>query len=352
MSRRVDYIIIGLGLAGSALAWELMRRGKSLLVFDNPSANRASAVAAGLFNPITGRVLTKTWMAEAIFPFLDSFYGDAEKTTGERFFHKLPIYRPFVSAEERMQWQAKIDSAGIKDIVLNVCQPGSFNMVNPYGGIEIVNSGYLNVMRWIETVRKALVFKDSFSENTFQEEGVQAGEFIRYEDVVADKIIFCNGMQALKSPFFHWLPLRPLKGQTLDVRLSFVPERIFNRGVYVAPSDTQNVFKVGATYEHAPFSESTTDSARNYLSSTLDQLIGKPFEILHQDWGIRPTTPDRRPILGAHPENKNVVAFNGLGTKGVSLSPYFAHHLATWLEGNGDLSTEVNINRFKALYSS
>ncbi len=57
-------------------------------------------------------------------------------------------------------------------------------------------------------------------------------------------------------------------------------------------------------------------------------------------------------MLGAHPENKNVVVFNGLGTKGVSLSPYFAHHLATWLEGNGDLSTEVNIYRFKALYSS
>ena len=84
----------------------------------------------------------------------------------------------------------------------------------------------------------------------------------------------------------------------------------------------------------------------------MTELIGKPFRIIHQEWGIRPTSPDRRPMLGAHPGNKNIIAFNGLGTKGVSLSPYFAHHLALWLEETGDLSTEVNIYRFKALYSS
>src|SRR3954468_13152651 len=142
MSRRVDYIIVGQGLAGSALAWELMQRGKSLLVFADPGSNRASAVGARLFNPITGRVLTKTWMAETIFPFMDSFYMNAEIKTGERFLHKLPIYRPFVSAEERAQWHGKINDAGIKNIVLNVHPAESFNIPNPYGGIEIVNAGY------------------------------------------------------------------------------------------------------------------------------------------------------------------------------------------------------------------
>ncbi len=352
MIRRVDYIIVGQGLAGSALAWELMQRGKSLVVFDSPAANRASSVAAGLYNPITGRVLTKTWMAEKIFPFLEKFYGDAEIKTNEHFLNRLPVYRPFVAEDERTQWADKLNNSGIKGMDLTIHPAGSFNIPNPFGGIEIVNSGYLSVIRWIDTVRNALIEKNSYSSNEFHEDKLETQDQISYGEILADKIIFCNGLAALKTKFFHWLPLRALKGETLDVKLSFAPERLFNRGVYLAPTDVEKIFKVGATYEHAPFSESATDSGRGYLASALHQLIGKQFEIVHQDWGIRPTTPDRRPILGAHPGNKNVIAFNGLGTKGVSLSPYFAHQLASWLEGNGDLSTEVNIYRFKALYSS
>jgi glycine oxidase len=351
MSRRVDYIIIGQGLAGSALAWELMQRGKSLMVFDNPSANKASSVAAGLYNPITGRVLTRTWLAEQIFPFLDAFYKDAERITGKQFLHNHPIYRPFVSADESVQWRNKINT-GTNGINLIVHPAGSFNIPNPYGGIEIVNSGYINVIRWIDTVRKALIEKGSYSESVFDVDAIETNEGIFYKNILADKIIFCDGLAALNSKLLRWLPLRPLKGETMDVTLSFKPERLFNRGVYLAPTERENIFKVGATYEHAPFSESITIKGRDYLTTALKQLIGRPFQVVHQEWGIRPTTPDRRPILGAHPGNKNVIVFNGLGTKGVSLSPYFAHHLAAWLEGNGDLSTEVNIYRFKALYSS
>ena len=128
-------------------------------------------------------------------------------------------------------------------------------------------------------------------------------------------------------------------------------DRIYNRGVYLVPTTEENKFKVGATYQHPPFLEGTSESALQELVSRLDELVAVPYEIIHQEWGIRPTTPDRRPFLGHHPDNKNVIIFNGLGTKGVSLAPYFASHLISWLEGNGELSPEVNIYRFKALYS-
>ncbi|MEJ0054799.1 MAG: FAD-dependent oxidoreductase [Bacteroidota bacterium] len=126
---------------------------------------------------------------------------------------------------------------------------------------------------------------------------------------------------------------------------------MFNRSAYLVPSVKENVFNVGATYQHPPFTEGITEESRQDLKSKLEALLAVPFEILHQDWGIRPTTPDRRPLIGAHPKNKNVIIFNGLGTKGVSLAPYFAHHVSDWLEGKSDLSAEVNIFRFKALYS-
>jgi glycine/D-amino acid oxidase-like deaminating enzyme len=83
----------------------------------------------------------------------------------------------------------------------------------------------------------------------------------------------------------------------------------------------------------------------------LKELIRLPYEIVDQNWGIRPTTPDRRPLLGSHPTYENRVILNGFGTKGVSLAPFFSGQLAAWLEGESEITPEVNIRRYKSLYS-
>src|SRR5258708_21923737 len=89
---KVDHIIVGQGLAGSCLAIQLLNRGKKIMVFDEPEKNRASKVAAGLFNPVTGKRMTKSWKADEIFPCLFQFYSEAEKLLSNKFFHLLPIY--------------------------------------------------------------------------------------------------------------------------------------------------------------------------------------------------------------------------------------------------------------------
>jgi glycine oxidase len=83
------------------------------------------------------------------------------------------------------------------------------------------------------------------------------------------------------------------------------------------------------------------------LTEKLNELAVFPYKITNQSWGIRPTTPDRRPILGAHPEHQNVLIFNGLGTKGVSLAPYFSQVLSELLENEVPLNKEVDIQRYK-----
>jgi glycine/D-amino acid oxidase-like deaminating enzyme len=83
------------------------------------------------------------------------------------------------------------------------------------------------------------------------------------------------------------------------------------------------------------------------LTEKLDELISFPYTIINQSWGMRPSTLDRRPILGPHPDHQSVVIFNGLGTKGVSLAPYFSHVLAEWLEKGTPINKEVDIQRYK-----
>ena len=123
---------------------------------------------------------------------------------------------------------------------------------------------------------------------------------------------------------------------------------IINRGVYVVPS--RGSWRVGATYSYNDQTPGTTTRASAELVERLEGLITEPFEIEGQQWGLRPTTPDRRPMLGRHPEFKSLWIFNGLGTKGVSLAPYFAEVLIRSIENGEPLNKEVDIERFKSLY--
>lgn len=62
----VDYIIIGQGISGTWLSYYLLKENKTILVFDKQHLQSASNVASGLINPVTGRRVVITWMAEEL----------------------------------------------------------------------------------------------------------------------------------------------------------------------------------------------------------------------------------------------------------------------------------------------
>ncbi|MBK5278463.1 MAG: FAD-dependent oxidoreductase [Bacteroidia bacterium] len=350
IERTVDFIIVGQGLAGSVLAIELLNRDKNVLVYDLPDKNNSSTVAAGLFNPITGRIMTKTWKADLLFPFLIDFYSQAEKKLNSHFFHPMPIYRPFISIQEQNEWMGKSGEARIQPYIKQIISKTQFgdHVHDDFGGLLLSRCGYLDTNLFIDTVRKSLITRDSFRQEYFNEnELVIDQDSVSYGNVEAEKIIYCNGNEGLKSRVFGSLPFKPLKGETIHVKIDQELERIYNRGVYIVPSGKAGQYKVGATYNPRDLSESITELGRNELSYKLRELIKLPFEITNQNWGMRPSTFDRRPFLGCHPLEEKVVIFNGLGTKGVSLAPYFANQLADWLLGHGEIDREVDIKRFK-----
>jgi glycine oxidase len=326
--------------------------GKRVIVFDEPQNNHCSRVAAGLFNPITGMGIVKTWMAEELFSSLTDFYSRCETLLGHNFFFPQLLYRPFYSAEEQNNWMSKSGENTVNRFVDKIFTASTFGgQVNDeYGGILLKACGYLDVPSFLDAVKEFLFVKKSFKEAHFIPTEIKhSSEGIVYQKIRAKKVIFCSG--ATTNPFFDWLPIRKLKGETVAIKLSEDPPVIFNRGVYVVPLAGTKLYKAGATYELKDLSYTNTVKGREELEEKLVGLLKKPFEIVGQEWGIRPTTVDRRPILGNHPEQENLIIFNGLGTKGVSLAPYFSGHLADWLTGKGEILPEVNIKRFKALYS-
>ncbi len=118
------------------------------------------------------------------------------------------------------------------------------------------------------------------------------------------------------------------------------------------PANQNGEWRVGATYALNDKVQGITDAARLELTSKMSELVKFPFTVLDQEWGIRPTTHDRRPVMGSHPEHKVLHILNGMGPKGVSLSPYFSEILVQSIENQRSLNKEVSIERYKLLYWS
>jgi glycine oxidase len=341
-----DYVIVGQGLAGSCVALQLLLLGKRILVIDRVHENSATNVAAGLFNPVTGRKMTKTWMADTLFPYLHEFYKDAEELTCQKFFNPSKLYRPFVSVEEQNEWMGKSAGDSLSKYVEHVhVSPIETNYVrNAFGGLMLKQCGFLNTIAFVSAVRDLIQNRATLLDEDYTDDNlVVESSTISYKGKRASQIIFCQGESAVGGKFFSWLPIRALKGETLTIKTDETIAKIYNRGVYVVPE----IWKVGATYDVKDKTRAISLAARQGLIEKLNELVVFPYEIIHQSWGMRPTTPDRRPILGCHPENKSIIIFNGLGTKGVSLAPYFSKVLVDWLENGVPLNKEVDIERYK-----
>ena len=351
-SKQIDFIIVGQGLAGSALALQLLKRNKKILVIDRITTNSPSRIAVGLFNPITGRHMIKTWMADELFPYLHRFYQEAEALTQTRFFYPASLYRPFATVEEQNEWMAKSADPVYHGYIENIfAKPARACTKDPFGGLLLKRCGYLDTIRYIESVRILIETRGILLEEFFQDEQLSIdGQSVRYRDYEAGAVIFCQGMESNK--WFKWVPVLPLKGETIRIQSNQPENIIVNRGVYAVPVNQNGLWRVGATYSWTDQAPGITDVAREELTSKLSELVSFDYRVLDQDWGIRPTTHDRRPILGRHPEHKALYILNGMGTKGVSLSPYFSEVLVRSIENGQSLNKDVDIERYKLLYWS
>lgn len=348
----VDYIIVGQGIAGTVLADHLIENGFSVLVYDDQVHSNSSRVAGGLYNPITGRKMVKTWLADDLFPYLLTYYQDLETRLKTQFLMDVPIYRPFVSIEELNEWMGKSSDSAFQPFIKEVYGASHFgeHIADDFGGLLLGQSGYVDTKQMVGAFRAYLLAKNALVEQSFDTHALElTAEGARYKECSARRVIFCDGPLISSNTYFKWLPLSPVKGELLFIKLAEDFKAIYNRGVFIIPIGN-GICKVGATYDHYNLDLTTTERARKQLIEKLDALIKVPYEVVDQVAGIRPATKDRRPFVGIHPEHSQLGVFGGLGTKGVSLAPFFAKQFVEHLTKSGELKTEVNIQRFFSLY--
>jgi glycine/D-amino acid oxidase-like deaminating enzyme len=343
--KKFDYIIIGQGIAGTLMSWFLTNRNRKVLVVDQFNPTSSSLVAAGIFNPITGRRFVKTWLADEIFPFAEKTYRELERHLDCKFYYPKPILRKLTGDLEKKEWKQKRKLPEYKHYLGEESQDGS---------VTIRHGGYVDFIILLQAYRERLRNENRIVENVFNYKDLVLGrKSLSWKEFTAEKIIFCEGHRVIDNPFFESLPFTFAKGEILTLRTDSLVgvqtnsgDEIISSGIFILPIG-DNLFRVGATYNWEDRSERPTDEGKKELVEKLEKLIGNNYEIVDHKAGIRPTVIDRRPLLGMHEEFNHIGIFNGLGTKGASLGPYFASHFCSHLEEENNLMSEVSITRFE-----
>jgi glycine oxidase len=347
-----DVIIIGQGLAGTALAWTLLRDGRRVLVIDDQAPGSASRAAAGLYNPITGPRMVLSWNAHRFFPYLEPFYRSLEQALGIGLLHPLPIYRPFASVEQQNDWAGKSGDEHFRPFVLR-CETASRangEVRDPLGGLGIGTGGYLDLPALLPAFRRYLEQQGSLLAESYRPGELRIGaQGAEYGGHKAEFIIFCTGYRLPPGGWFDWLPLRPVKGETLLLHTGRDLQTIYNKGCFIIPLG-EGRCRAGSTYTRGDLDPAPTEGGRQELEAEIKSLYIPDFGVVGQEAGIRPATPDRRPLLGMHPKIARMGVFTGLGSRGVSMAPLLAGMLAGHLFGGAGIEADVNINRFISLY--
>ena len=348
-----DYLIIGQGLAGTTLAMHLMDSGRKVCIVNDSSQPSSSKVAAGIFNPLTGKKLVKTWLAEELFPYAQAFYTKMEERLSAKFIHNTSIYRPFRSISEQNTYLGQTADPAIAPYIGDgIDHRGVSDYLNAeFGGLEVVRSGWIDLPLLLEKSKSYFQAQDSYQESNFEISDLNITEhFVLWNGLKFSKVIFCQGFQATKNIMFNWLPFAPVKGQILEIATGKpLQPYIINQGIFILPL-SESSCRVGATYSWDDLDWETTESGRLELETKFQQLFTASYEIVGQVAGIRPSSNDRRPIMGMHPAYSNVGILNGLGTKGVTLAPFFSNQLVSYLERGKELNPLVNIKRYFSLY--
>ncbi|GAA3934234.1 FAD-binding oxidoreductase [Hymenobacter algoricola] len=349
-----DYLVVGHGIAGATLAYELRRRGHAVLVLDTLNPGSASNVAAGLMNPVAGKRFALAWRAAELLPAARLFYRELEAHFGQQFLFETPILKLFSSVAEQNTILARSADHPWQDFVeeINPAASPPTGVRQEFGGVLVKGGGHVAVKEVLAALTAEGRENGWLRHETFdpQQLVVSAAGVTYAGGVAARHVVFCEGSAAVQNPYFNWLPITPNQGEVLEVQCRELAEaQVLNKGAYVVPMG-EGRFRVGATYRWPPFAAGITAEARTELSQRLAGMTDLPFVVTGQQAGVRPAVRDRKPLLGTHPQWPVMSICNGFGSKGVMLAPRLAAHLADALEGTTELWPEVNILRYHALY--
>ncbi|WP_455170143.1 NAD(P)/FAD-dependent oxidoreductase [Aegicerativicinus sediminis] len=344
--QKVDFIIVGCGLAGLAFCEQLRKANKSFHVIDNQN-NNASRVASGLYNPVVLKRLNFIWKGKEQMALVETFYKELEEFLDITIDEKFNILRILHSNEEKNDWLVAADDSNLKNyLTIPFIQNDNRCIKAPFGFGKVVNTGKIDTETLLDAYFNYLknnnlisLEKFNYSDLEFQQDGYT------YRDLSAKNILFAEGHGVIHNPFFNPDIVNGTKGELLVINAPRLKlHSIIKSSVFIIPLGNDD-YLVGSTYNWDDKTWQPTTKAKEEIVSKLDEFLVCEYKIIDHYAGIRPTTKDRRPIIGEHPDKQNMYIINGLGTRGVLIAPYVAQTLFGSIFNGINLDYELSYNR-------
>lgn len=331
---RSAILILGQGLAGTLLGWELQWAGVDFTLVDAGPAGAATSAAAGLINPVTGRRLVKSWRIDALLPAARATYGAIETELGVALWHDVRIRRLFADERERSFWRGKQARGEL----------APFAGVGDADGFWIEPAARIDLPRLLAASRTRWRSEGRLHEAAWSEDDVERALAIH------PGVIDCRGVAAAASGRFERVPWEYVQGEMLELAVAGLPVReVLNRRQWLVPV-AEGAAWVGATQVPGERRAVTTPGARVTLEASARGLLGldRSFVVTGQRAGVRVALPDRRPAAGRHPERRGLGVCSGLGGKGALWAPLLARQWARHLTTGEAFDKEVDVSRFWA----
>jgi glycine oxidase len=324
--------VIGAGIAGLASAWRAAQNGLRVVVFERGTPGcGASSVAAGMLAPVTetdfgeDELLRLNLESAALWP---AFAAELEESTG------MPTgYRAdgaFVVAVDRddaeelrrlheLQRSLGLESQWLVPSAVRALEPGLAPRIA--GAIDAPGEAQADPVAVVAALERACA-----GAGVEIRTGIRVGSLA---DLNADQVVLAAGAWSAQVADVR---VHPVKGQLLHLRTRDGAQPLAGRIIrtprcYVVPRRDGRVV-IGATSEEKGFDTSVDAGA-------VHRLLDAAWEVLPDVWelefvqvlaGLRPATPDNRPLIGRASER--VIHATGHYRNGILLAPLTAHRVA------------------------
>jgi glycine oxidase len=344
-----DIIVIGAGIVGCAVAYELARRGASVQVVDDrPAGMGATQASAGVLAPYIEAREEGPFLELAVrsLDLYDNFVASAASASGLAVSYRRSGTIDVAVQEDTMRrFHSSAEALRRRGVAAEVVDGRAVRSEEPnlghgiLGGLVIPSHGYVVAGELTRALAAAA-----------RQHGAQLIEHGRVRRLSSDgdEVVVATDRGALKGGAAvvaagSWsgqieiegvaerLPVRPVRGQLLHLGWKGTPLRrvTWSERCYLVPWDDGTLL-VGATVEEAGFDERTT-------AAGVRDLIEAACEIVPQTWtagflsakaGLRPASADELPVVGPSSVVPNLMYATGHFRSGVLLAPVTAQMVA------------------------
>ena len=344
MAQKYDAVVVGGGIVGTATAYELGRSGARTLLVDRADAGRATAAGAGILSPETAKRDDPGWIElvlaagrhyETLIPQLDPDNGWArcgilQLATRET---DLPAWEWVAEHAAGATEISADDARAMVPVLRKVLRALHHPRAARVDGRMICGALRRGAEQHGVEVRAGSV------------DEVRAGSsaivVIDGEEVSTDAVVIAGGAwtRQIGDQLGVQLPVEPLRGQIAHLGVAEhatatwpIVQQVY--GHYMVPW-ADNRVAVGATVEAAGFSDDVTAGGVNeIMREALRVMPGLASATLGEiRVGLRPTSPDDSPLLGALPGIDNVFVATGHGASGLLLGPVSGKLVADVVQG-------------------